>query len=382
MRTELIRTEPAFAQLKEAWTRLSQETEHKYIYDTWEWTIANLQAFWGPTPDLFVIAVYEEEICIAIAPFARSIKKAGWRSVRELRPINALSAWSNSIYMDRRFNHHSLLKRIIEELDSRSQEWDCLELRGLNTGDNSMLLTWSLLDERFSTLTEPGEWNVYIRYNDSFKDKLSNKELRNMERRERKLLKELDARIVVGESFSEVLWQRCLELHERKWNESEVIKGPYGHFLGQLLPILDQTHDAEFSYIEINGRIEAINLVMKKENKAYGEIMNYSPEYAKWGIGAILIRNIVMHYRDQRLEELDLKQGNQSYKFNWTDNLRKNYTLYVSSNNSKRTYMSAYTWLKLTKRSFVKSVLLRGRRRKHAASSHSVGKRETQTMGG
>lgn len=382
MRTELIRTEPSFVQLKEAWTRLSQEMEHKDIYDTWEWTIANLQAFWGPKPDLFVIVVYEGEQCIAIAPFTRSIKKVGWRSIRELRLINARSAWSNSIYLDNRFNHHSLLKRIVEELDARSQEWDCLELCGLNTGNNSMLLALSLFDERFATLAEPGEWNVYIRYNNNFGDKLSNKELRNMERRERKLLKELDAKIVVGESFSEALWQRCLELHRRKWNDSEVIKGPYGHFLEQLLPILDRTNNAEFSYIEINGRIEAINLVMTTENKAYGEIMNYSPEYARWGIGAILIRNVVMHYRNHRLEEMDLKQGNQSYKFHWTDKLRRNYTLYVSSNNRKRVYISAYTWLKLTKRSFVRGVLLRKRRKKHATDSHSVGRHETQKMGG
>lgn len=382
MRTELIRTESSFAQLKEAWTRMAQEMEHKDIYDTWEWTRANLSVFWGANPDLFVIAIYEEEHCIAIAPFVRSVKRLGWRSVRKLRPINALSAWSNSICLDRRYNHHSLLKKIVEELDVRSQEWDCLELSGLNTGNSSMLLAWSLLDERFATMAEPGEWNVYIRYNDSFDDKLSRQELRTMKRRERKLLKELDARIVVGESFSEALWQRCLELHQRKWNDSEVIRGLYGHFLEQLLPVLDQTQDAEFSYIEINGRIEAIYLVMTMEKKAYGEIMNYSPEYARRGIGAILVRNVVMHYRDHRMEKLDFKQGNQSYKFNWTDNLRKNYTLYVSSNNRKRMYVSTYTWLRLTKRSFVRSVFLGKRGKKHAADSHSVGRHETQTMGG
>jgi len=380
VRTEIVRTRSRFEQLREEWTALTEAMDGAEIFDTWEWHEASLQALHEPEPALFIVVVYEAERCVAIAPLALVERKIGGVKARVLRPINADSAACHAFCLDRGRNHYALLKRIVAELDDRSDEWDYLELTGVSSKSSAMTLARNLLGVTFASFAEEADVTTYVRSGaDDFEAKLSAKEMRDIERRERKLLRELDARIVLDRPYSERLWRRLLELHRRKWAESEVTAGRYGRFLERLLPVLDAKRQVSFSYVEIGGRIEAIVLCLRMNGKMYGEITNYSPEYAKWGIGLVLLKNVLARCREIGVGEFDFKQGAHPYKFYWTDGVRRNFNVYACSNNGKRTYLSLYTWLKLAKRSFAQTVGRRGD--KHAANGDSIGRARAQTLG-
>jgi CelD/BcsL family acetyltransferase involved in cellulose biosynthesis len=345
--TEVITTFDQLSQISDDWTDLLQRMENVDIFDTWEWTAACLETMLKPEAPLFIVTVRDHNQLVGIAPLCLYTKKVGFLKIRTLKFINYGTAAYSSCYLHKDYNYNSLMKLIVQELSKHRSDWDYLELKNFNSKNKAALLTWELLGNIYNTYVEEGQVNTYINYKRYSPMMMNKRKLKEIEAKEKKLLREHQVNIVINQSYEERLWIRHAELHREKWGDGLFHHSSYVNFMNKLLPSLDGQQRLSYSYLEIDGQIQAINLCFFLNEKVYGQLMSYSPDYSKWGIGLILSKQLVDYFHREGKEEYDFLNGSEPYKFYWTDSTRMNYNLYACNHNSKKALLSFYTQLKL-----------------------------------
>jgi len=344
MRAEVLRSYGQFERMKDDWTELVSHMESPDLYDTWEWISACLTDYHGRDADLFLVVVYDGDTCVAAAPLHRLRTKVGGMPVRSLHWIAYGTAMYSGFCLHKDYNESVLLKHIKDALRERSSEWDLMTLGFMNSKNNATFLARKVFGSSYKVYTEEADFVPYLNYGKSRPGKWNAKELKDIERRQRKLMREHDVKVELDRPFDPEIWNRALEWHLSKWPDSRLQDPVYRHFCRKLYAKLSEQGHLGMSYIEIDGRLAAVNVCHYMNRKVYGKMMNYSPEFAKKGIGLVLLARLLEHYRDRGMEEYDFEGGTQDYKFYWTDTLRRNFNHYVANSNRKKAYVCLCVW--------------------------------------
>jgi CelD/BcsL family acetyltransferase involved in cellulose biosynthesis len=56
----------------------------------------------------------------------------------------------------------------------------------------------------------------------------------------------------------------------------------------------------------------------------HGHLCGFDPNYSKYSVGNLLLWKVLEECVEKGISEYDFMQGNESYKFNWTDKQRQN----------------------------------------------------------
>lgn len=377
MKVELIRTMEAFERLAEDWHELLRNVDEAEVFDTWDWTLSSLESA-PPGPNgLFVIAVYDEERCAAIAPLRVEHRRKWGVRIRTLRFINDKTSSYNGFYLHRDYHRIRLVRAISDTLVEHAGEWDVMALSNLSSRSPATDFFKEAFGERYRLVCEETDFTLSLHWGKA-KPKLNEREMKGIERRARKLEAEHRVEVALDRGYSDDLWRRALQLHQAKWERTLYREESHLSFYGRLLPRLDRLGQVRFSYIAVDGRVEAIAMCFRYRRKVYGEIVNFNPDYAKWGLGLILIKRCLEHYESQGMEEFDFKQGSQAYKFYWTDTVYRNCSLYVGNESRMGALASRYMWLRVAKRRYADASGRREGRKAHVKRGHS---RKQPTLG-
>lgn len=344
MITGVVTTREQFNKLQPHWEALIAQARCPELFDTWEWSAACLDSVHAGDERLFIITVQDGERYAGIAPFRLVNRKIGGVSVRTLQFIHYGLAVYGNLYLDQRYGVRTILNHVINELKQQRRKWDYIEMLNLNSSQQIVYMAHYMFHEAFSAKLVDSELSSSIQFKSYSEELLNRKEIRNIESRQKKLFKQFEARIVIDECYKPSHWERMVELYSDKWGGMDP---EFRSFCETLFPLLDNKGRIGFSYIEINGRIEAINVTQRMNNKIYGQLTNYSVEYAKWGLSVMLIHNMVEHFRQEGIEELDFLHGVQPYKFNWTNSWCRNSHLFIFNSNATGIYLSFYMWIKM-----------------------------------
>ncbi|MFC4302407.1 GNAT family N-acetyltransferase [Cohnella boryungensis] len=342
MRCEIVTDREAFDSLRPLWTGLVQEMESPDPYDTWEWANDCLNAMDGSAIRLFIVVLYESDVCVAIFPLRITTKKIGWLRIRTLRPITQGLATYCGFCLHRAYNERTLLNGFVDALERFGSRWDRLALRNLSSKNNATYLLRRLVGDRFKLFEEEGDLTPYLNYSLHYPEKINKKEHREIQRKERKLRKEHEVNLQLDQPFENALWRRAVELNKLKWADSKFRSPEFTRFYEAVMLRMNREGRLGFSYLEIDGRIEAIGLCFHMGKKVYGKFINYSAEYAKRGIGVMLARSMIEHYAQCGMEEFDFEDGTQPYKFYWTDTVRRNYDIDVLNRSPKKALLALY----------------------------------------
>ncbi|MFB9278560.1 GNAT family N-acetyltransferase [Cohnella cellulosilytica] len=347
MRTEVITRPAEFLLLEDQWKRLYEKAEGAELHDGWEWTLSCLETLRGPEPELFVIAVYDGERCVGIAPLCIEPRRVGLLKVRSLRPINHGTTPYNHFLLHREYHNRDLLRSIGNALFERRGCWDFAELTSFSSKHSSTFLLRQALEERYSVFAAEAAMTTYVKLQGMLKR--NKKAMHNIERRERGLRKKHRVDIRIDLPYSPELWRKLVEWNRARWKDSRFHDPQYERFFEKLLERMSRAGQLGFSCVEIDGEAECISLDFKFGDKIYGEMMNSRPG-GKSGTGMILTHRMLEHFALRGATEFDFQEGDQEHKFYWTDSAGKNYHFYVCGKNGKSAYLAFCTWLKVAAR--------------------------------
>jgi len=361
METKVIRSIQELSQYETQWKELMEHLEQPEIFATWEWMEAYLNHMIRPAAQLFIVVVIDQNRWVALAPLCILTQKLKWRSVRSLQCIISGTGENNSFYLHREYHYIKLLRQITSAFTIHQDEWDWIDLYSFQSRNPVTSLIEQMLGEQFEVLTKQLSISPYIKIQQTNPElKMDKNQIKDIERKERKLCREHTVRIVCNASYSDALWDRLAVLHQQRWPDSLFHHRSEIAFLRDILSHLEQSNRVQFSYLEINGSIASIAISVRHAHKVYLYLTATSKEYPKYGIGLILSNHIIKHFLDhQDVNEIDFLSGSQDYKFYWSDTININYHFRIFNHHyrKKTKLLRTYTLYQINKRR-IKSLFL------------------------
>ncbi|EJO5346045.1 GNAT family N-acetyltransferase [Clostridium botulinum] len=325
----------------EQWENVINNSENPEIFYSWNWISTFLNNMCNKEIEIFTMLIKEKKEIVGIVPLCIEEKKVGLIKANVMRPIVNKTADYSSFYFDKKYNEYELLKKVFKVIYENKEKWDYIELTNFSTRNRSTYLIKQIIENVFQSqcFFEQSVMSPYLKYN-SRHNKINKKQLKDIERRERKLIKDHKLEIFVNSKWNKEVWQEFINLHKEKWKNGIFFNKKYIEFYEQLIPKLEEKDQLEFSYLKVDGNVAAIHFGFKTEKKVYYYIPVYSSQYLRKGVGSILLKHIVENYSQTKME-FDFLRGDEKYKFDWTDTVHMNYNFYVVNENRKM-YLSNY----------------------------------------
>jgi hypothetical protein len=346
LRSKVITSASEFQRLEQDWRLLTEQMEQPEIFDCWEWSSLYLKHLCDESDRLFVVVVYDGELCVGIAPMRlqeRKFRKLPFVKARVLEPIDSVYRDYCRFYLHRGYHYGQLIDLLVEEMIAGSRDWDYIELRNFNSRDPVTMLVRDKLARKLDIDVELGDMTPYVDYRQLSRGKTNKSRIGAIERKERKLVRECDCRIRVSQPFDEATWLKMVELHLGRWGETSVFRdAPLLAFWRELLTALDASDRLEFSFLEIEGRLAAAHMGFRNARKIYYYTPALNPEFADRGPGLILLKHLMKHYDELGAEEFDFLRGDESYKFYWADKAGTNHHIYAYRPGAARWLMKLY----------------------------------------
>ncbi|MFC4597453.1 GNAT family N-acetyltransferase [Cohnella hongkongensis] len=345
----LITRRESFMALEEDWESLVRHIEDAEIFDFWDWNRIYVKHFLEDD-GLFVVALYDGARCVAIAPmriYCKRFRKFPLLKVRAMQPIDSGYKDYCRFYLHRDYRYSELIERLIDVIVEHRAEWDYIELVNFNSRHRTTRLVQQAFRSRLDTTVERYEETPFVDYRSFSKATVNKQRLSAIDRKERKLLRENQVNVQVGQPFDQRKWEAMVELHRRRWGESSVFSDSRSiAFWNELLYALDRRKQLEFSFLEVEGQLAAAHMGFQTDKKIYYYTPAFDPAYADKGVGLVLLKRMLGHYREQRKEEFDFLRGSESYKFYWTDRSGMNHNIYVLNDGFKKWLLKGYVAIK------------------------------------
>lgn len=332
MDIKIVDSVEKFNLIKEDWSNLEKRVDDFQIFYSWDWAESYINTVLDNGDKLFIIMIYEKNICIGIFPLKLVEKSFGLTKYKVLTDIYRYSVDYYDIYIDKKYNKYSILKKLMNFIEVNSKYWDIIELRCLNSRNGTIYLIEDIISKtpNLKLETEQNVLTPYLNLIDiENKAKLGN--IREIKRKERKLKKSFEVGIKVNDTFNFRVWNKFIEFHKYTWEESMFNYSEVENFYITLAKKMEKKGCLEFSYLTLNNECVAVHYGFKDNNKIYYYIPVYSKKINKsFSVGSILLYNIITHYKEKGIKEFDFLRGNEAYKFDWTDTVSMNYNLTIN----------------------------------------------------
>jgi CelD/BcsL family acetyltransferase involved in cellulose biosynthesis len=139
------------------------------------------------------------------------------------------------------------------------------------------------------------------------------------------------------ESFSEGM-ESLFRLHQRRWT-ARGLSGAFAspRFRSFHLDVAESFAKKDWLglfLLKLSGNPAAALYGFKYNSKYYLYLTGFSPKYAKYGVGNVLIASVIRECIDDGLVEFDFMRGDESYKIRWSSTIRWNRQAIITEPNS------------------------------------------------
>ncbi|USK82060.1 GNAT family N-acetyltransferase [Peribacillus frigoritolerans] len=334
MDVKIIDSIEKFYLIKDDWVSLEKRVDDFQIFYSWDWAESYINNVLDSGDKLFIIMIYEKNTCIGIFPLIFIEREIELKKYKILTYLYRYSVDYNDIYIDKKYNKYSILKKLMNFIHENSKYWDMVELKCLNSRYGTIYLIQDIIS-KFPSLNLISEQNVITPYINLVhtNDKANLSNMREIRRKERKLRKSFGVDIKINSEFNLEVWNKFTEFHKDTWNDSMFKYNEVENFYKILAKKMENKNCLEFSYLTLDNECVAIHYGFKDENKIYYYIPVYSKKIKKnLSVGSILLYNIITYYKERGIKEFDFMRGNEAYKFDWTDSVSMNYDLTINKN--------------------------------------------------
>jgi len=150
-----------------------------------------------------------------------------------------------------------------------------------------------------------------------------------------------------------------IKLHQKRWTS----KGEPGRFANEKsckLTIQTAKYFAEkdwlrLYFLTVKNKPVAAELNLEYEGKMYCHLKGFDTDYYKYRVGSLLTLKVLEECIDKGISEYDFMQGNEAYKFDWTNKFRQNTNIQWVNKKLSSNILKA--GLKVFKRAQIDSIL-------------------------
>lgn len=329
-----------FSKMRDEWDSLVVQDPYGTVFDTWEW----LYSFWlirAPPNSLPFLRIYRENETLRASIAFRLHKKIVAHRIKKTY-IEFLAQGPsdyNTILVSPKCDVRNFSALVCKDLLRNSHSWDEIDLCdiGANSRVNEFLSGCGLRQRElpdsvtpFLPLTEG--WERYL--------SIQGPNFRyNLKRYTRKLKADYpDMEILVAHNPTEGELKDLFRLHQQRW-ERRLKKGAFAERRIQTF------HEKFVQYASNKDWIRLYLLRVRGENIAalYGFVFKgkfcfyhngFNPDFAKYSPSTLLMAYSVRNSMEEKLGEYDFLRGNEKYKFDWTQDVRRNKRLSILNRRS------------------------------------------------
>jgi CelD/BcsL family acetyltransferase involved in cellulose biosynthesis len=328
------------------WDVVYNSLKEKSIFFSSQWAYLSAQHFLK-NGQLFVIIVEDKGRPIGVAPFKITKKRILGLNLRTLTHLNDCATDYTGILISADANARDVLKEVIQALCKNAHCWDFLHLDNFSSSEKFTRIFFDL-----AIHTSIRDLSKYVNVNAPFADLqagvtlFSKKQLKDIERREKRLVEKHKIEYFIATDFSEKVWESFVDFHKARYPNTGFNSEDNQKFYRALLADCCVIGQIEFSYMLVDGVLAAGHFGFRDEHRVYYYIPVYNPRFALTGVGQILLNKMVYHYLNLGYREFDFLRGNESYKWNWCDDARLNFSFVGGSpNNSITTRLVTNIWI-------------------------------------
>ncbi len=329
----------AFAQLRGEWEALLGRSQAG-IFNSWDWLYPWYRRI-GPDRKLMILTARNREgRLVGLMPLCVEEKSVLGRPVRRLSFLGENHVGAD--YLDliaETGQEEELARTFVAALRERGREWDLIDLVDLASDSVTVKIfseafapwgakveqtdRWDCPYERFA----PGEqWDAFLRRTGRRDNYL---------RRKKWLEKQPGYRIEKTEAAGELArpMSEFFRLHALRWQGDGGSSGIKGSGV-------EAFHRDATGYLAENGRARLYTMWVGEQAVAsvYGIVhrgsfiyfqAGYDPEWRSKSVGLVLVGETFKDALEQGLTEYDFLRGTETYKSDWTTQLRKTVALRI-----------------------------------------------------
>ena len=316
------------------WDAVYNSLKEKNIFFSSKWAQVSAQHFLKDGR-LFVIIIEDKGCPIAVAPFKITNKRILGLNLRILTHMNDRAADYTGILISADSSARDVLKEVVKVLCQHGEGWDFLHLNNFSSSEKFTRLFYDIAgDSGIKDLSK------YVNVNSPFADlqvgikSFGKKQLKDIERREKRLAENHKLEYRIATHFSEVIWGNFVDFHQSRYPNTGFNSAGNQKFYRALLTDSKMENQIELSYMLVDGVLAAGHFGFKDEHRVYYYVPVFNPIYASTGVGQILLNKMVHHYSKLGYREFDFLRGNETYKWNWCDDSRLNFSFIGGSPNA------------------------------------------------
>ena len=334
-----------FDELQDSWNALLADSGSNGIFLTWEWMQTWWDFFQGDR-QLSILVGREGDRLAGIAPLMvvrRSFRGISYTSL-EFIGSGSESTPDHLDFIARDDCRRAFIEAVFKYLSSGKQAWDVVYLRdmredpalvdALPSVTGRICRVWRAASDLCPYITLPKTWDGYL-------GTLSSEGRYAVRRKERTLSKSFTVQfsIVSEQSVLDGVMRRLEETHRLRMSEKklngESLDTAFWKFHAAIAKTLLQRGWLFLGVLSVDDTIAACQHSFKYGGKVYYYQSGIDPAYGKYGVGAVLIANMVRTAIQEGCSEYDFLRGVEEYKSHWTKTVRQSIEVLVGNKTAK-----------------------------------------------
>jgi CelD/BcsL family acetyltransferase involved in cellulose biosynthesis len=360
--------------LCDSWNEILAQTACANIQLTYEWLSSWWQVF-GDDERLSLITVTDSGKTIGIAPLFIStvIDKAGFE-LRKLTFIgDGLTDYHDLLIADER--RKEVLQNLVDFIVNGKEKWDAIHLRNIRSDSpnlpilraalkNTLLRYVERINIRSPYISIGRNWSGYY-------DGLS-KNIRSDIRRRLNCMSRLGKTEFVRlhkiddiANTLNIIKSIHIKCRQAKGEISWYTDEKRVRFVSLVLKRFSDRKWLDLVLLKLNDRIVAYYLGFVYDSIVYFWNTGFDPEFSKVSPGKLLLHDWIKDSFKAGYKEFDFMVGEESYKSQWTSQVRPNHELFLFKNTARSMLLKGYYAYKpvLKKNPYIKKIGARIKRR-------------------
>ena len=338
---QVISSLDEFNEMKDTWNSLVQSNGSFIPWLIWEWFNLFLKYFLKKDA-LFIVAVCSFDKIVAIAPFM--IVETNYKGLLKTKKVqfigNVHSPICNFIFGYSDFeSKRGIVNSIFSFFLDHYRNWDIIELEMIPVEHSIFNLVADVMSDyglknRYYSCN--GDWyldEINYTYDEYFQN-LRRKHRRDIQRCQKHLQKL--GTLTCDIKFDSDNLDYYLDLYSHVREKSWKAKEKDSSFLRDVTKLFAERGWLRMAFLSSNGETIACEkwIVYKTIGFAWDSV--FDEKYQKYSPGKIVASEITKYVMDQdKVNEIDLGQGDQDYKKDWTPKRRERKGITVFNNNKK-----------------------------------------------
>ena len=324
MQIEILDTLDQIQALKPDWDELFDRTRpglfmhHSWVYNNYRLLQKGR---------IVMIAVYADpKRLVGVFPFAVKEMRIKWKRFDALVHGGSVVTDYSLFMLDPESNHRLMIKRVIEKLaEIQPDTWDLICIENLNNAMETSRLFINLALRQFYAGTVSTEITPVIDLERPYSEA---KKISNIKRRFRKIADACETIHLKGDEIDEESLGRFSALHKIAFPEASFDNEDTQQFYRALIDDADFRQHVCLSMIEHEGEMIAAHFGFEDDRTFYYYVPTYNDNYSTYGPGQYLLWQLITGSHEIDRKVFDLLRGNEDYKFNWTNSINTNKTLF------------------------------------------------------